>query len=103
MLWTFHQHYELTWIMCSFLGRISFRIERSFTNLFLEYFHPVKSNKIQDCVFWYKATIRKNFRVGGPDLWRLHKKMYNPKHLQQKEDDAKKATKKTNLKITKTK
>jgi hypothetical protein len=28
--------------------------------------------------------------------------MYNPKHLQQKEDDAKKATKKTNLKITKT-
>src|SRR6056300_464836 len=64
--------------------------------------NTVKSNKIQDCVFWYKATIRKNFRVGGPDLWRLHKKMYNPKHFQQKEDDAKKATKKTNLKITKT-
>ena len=41
--------------------------------------------------------------VGGPDLWRLHQKMYNPKHQQQKEDDAKKATKKTNLKITKTK
>jgi hypothetical protein len=29
--------------------------------------------------------------------------MYNPKHQQQKEDDAKKATKKTSLKITKTK
>jgi hypothetical protein len=28
--------------------------------------------------------------------------MYNPKHSQQKEEDAKKATKKTNLKITKT-
>ena len=60
--------------------------------------NTVKSNKIQDCVFWYKATVRKNFRVGGPDLWRLHKKMYNPKHFQQKEDDAKKANKKTNLK-----
>jgi hypothetical protein len=29
--------------------------------------------------------------------------MYNPKHGDTKEDDAKKATKKTNLKITKTK
>ncbi len=65
--------------------------------------NTVKSNRIQDCVFWYKATVRKGFRVGGPDLWRLHQKMYNPKHQQQKEDDAKKATKKTSLKITKTK
>ena len=62
-----------------------------------------KSNKIEDCVFWYKATLRKNFRVGSPDLWRLHKKMYNPKYLDQKESDAKNATKKTRLKITKTK
>ena len=54
-------------------------------------------------LFWYKASLRKNFRVGSPDLWKLHKQMYNPKYLQQKEDDAKKATKKTNLKITKTK
>jgi hypothetical protein len=65
--------------------------------------NTVKSNRIQDCVFWYKATLRKNFRVGSPDLWRLHKKMYNPKHGDTKEEDAKKATKKTNLKITKTK
>ena len=62
-----------------------------------------KSNKREDCVFWYKATLRKNFRVGSPDLWRLHKKMYNPKYLDQKESDAKNATKKTRLKITKTK
>jgi hypothetical protein len=62
-----------------------------------------KSNKIEDCVFWYKATLRKNFRVGSPDLWKLHKKMYNPKYLDQKESDAKNATKKTRLKITKTK
>jgi hypothetical protein len=65
--------------------------------------NTVKSNKISDCVFWYKATIRKNFRVGGPSLWQAHKKMYNPKYLQQKEDDAKNATKKTRLTVIKRK
>jgi hypothetical protein len=64
--------------------------------------NTVKSNKITDCVFWYKAKVRTGFRVGSPNLWKLHSKMYNPKYLDQKEDDAKKATKKTNLKITKT-
>jgi len=47
--------------------------------------------------------VRKNFRVGSPDLWKLHKKMFNPKYLTQKEDDAKKANKKTALTITKKK
>ena len=65
--------------------------------------NTVKSNKITDCVFWYKATVRKGFRVGSPNLWKLHKKMYNPKYLDQSEEDAKKATKKTHLKITKAK
>lgn len=65
--------------------------------------NTVKSNKIQDCVFWYKASVRKNFRVGSPQLWNLHKKMYNPKHITQPEQDAKKATKKSNLIITKRK
>ena len=39
-----------------------------------------KSNKIQDCVFWYKATVRKNFRIGSDALWQYHKEHYNPKH-----------------------
>jgi hypothetical protein len=65
--------------------------------------NTVKSNRIQDCVFWYKATLRKNFRVGGPELWAAHRKMYNPKYLSQQETDAKKATKKTALTITKKK
>lgn len=64
--------------------------------------NTVRSNKIQDCVFWYKASVRKNFRVGSPEIWKLHKKMYNPKHmLHETKDDPKKATKKTNLRITK--
>ena len=65
--------------------------------------NTVKSNKIQDCVFWYKATLRKNFRVGSPQLWTMHKKMYNPKHAEQKNQDAKKAPKKTAVNVIKKK
>jgi hypothetical protein len=36
-----------------------------------------KSNKISDCVFWYKAPIRKNFRVGGPSFWQYHQRYYS--------------------------
>lgn len=39
-----------------------------------------KSNKIEDCVFWYKAKIRKNFKVGSQAIWAYHRKNYNPKH-----------------------
>lgn len=39
-----------------------------------------KSNKIEDCVFWYKAKLRKNFRIGSDQLWNFHKKNYNTKH-----------------------
>ena len=39
-----------------------------------------KSNKIQDCVFWYKAKIRKNFKIGSDSLWRHHRTNYNINH-----------------------
>jgi hypothetical protein len=37
-----------------------------------------KSNKIEDCVFWYKAKVRDNFRMGSPLLWHYHSRHYNP-------------------------
>ena len=58
-----------------------------------------KSNKIQDCVFWYKAKIRQNFRIGSPALWNYHKKNYNPNHEREKQSGA--PPKKTAMKITK--
>jgi len=58
-----------------------------------------KSNKIQDCVFWYKAKIRQNFRIGSPALWNYHKKNYNPNHDKEKQSGA--PPKKTSMKITK--
>jgi hypothetical protein len=39
-----------------------------------------KSNKIEDCVFWYKAPIRKGFKIGSPRLWEFHSKNYNARH-----------------------
>lgn len=39
-----------------------------------------KSNKIQDCVFWYKAKVRKNFKIGSESLWRHHRSNYNTNH-----------------------
>jgi hypothetical protein len=39
-----------------------------------------KSNKIEDCVFWYKAKLHPQFRIGSPQLWNYHKTHYNPTH-----------------------
>lgn len=39
-----------------------------------------KSNKVEDCVFWYKATMHDNFRIGSPNLWAYHKKHYDPNY-----------------------
>lgn len=36
------------------------------------------SNKIEDCVFYYKAPIRTNFRIGSQAMWNFHKSHYNP-------------------------
>ena len=53
-----------------------------------------KSNRIQDCVFWYKAKLRGNFRVGSPIYWNFHKKNYNPNHDVTNTSDPNKVTKK---------
>jgi hypothetical protein len=37
-----------------------------------------KSNKISDCVFWYKAPIRRGFRCGSQSFWQYHQRHYNP-------------------------
>lgn len=43
--------------------------------------NTVKSNKIEDVVFWYKARMYDNpFRVGHPKFWNAHKRLYDPKH-----------------------
>lgn len=38
------------------------------------------SNKLEDCVFWYKAEPREDFRVGSKKYWDLHDSRYNPNY-----------------------
>lgn len=36
-----------------------------------------KSNKIEDMVFWYKASEHSEFRLGAPEFWEHHNNNYN--------------------------
>jgi hypothetical protein len=60
-----------------------------------------KSNRIQDCVFWYKAKVRSGFRVGSPQFWQCHKKNFNPKHEHTNQGDPNKIKKKTSITVSK--
>jgi hypothetical protein len=42
--------------------------------------NTIKSNNIEDVVFWYKAKLRGDFRVGHPQFWQTHSRMYDPNH-----------------------
>jgi energy-coupling factor transporter ATP-binding protein EcfA2 len=51
-----------------------------------------KSNKLNECVYYYKAAIRPPFRIGGEAMWSAHKRFYNPKHGTKQTDPKKKAS-----------
>ena len=36
-----------------------------------------KSNKLEDQVFWYKASPHNNFHIGSSKFWKAHKRLYN--------------------------
>jgi hypothetical protein len=39
-----------------------------------------RSNKIEDCIFWYKAKYPiRECKVGSKELWEYHKKNYREK------------------------
>jgi hypothetical protein len=55
-----------------------------------------RSNKIEDCVFWYKAKPDRQFKIGDPSIWK-----FNTKYLS--EEFVPKSNKKTNVnKLNKT-
>ena len=52
------------------------QITDDYTALFI--LNQIQSNKIEDCVFWYKAKpIRKNFKFGCKNYWDFHIQRYN--------------------------
>ena len=66
-----------------------------------------KSNKIEDCVFWYKAIPNREFKVGSKGLWEYHFQNYDknksagPKSLPEKGKTVGINVKKSGKKITK--
>ena len=55
-----------------------------------------RSNSITDCVFWYRATPNRKFKIGSKDLWSYCKKNYDAKKAKEiPEFDAKKLKKKS--------
>lgn len=36
----------------------------------------VRSNKLEDCVFWYKADQHPPFKLGSPDIWTYYSQNY---------------------------
>ena len=64
-----------------------------------------RSNKISDCVFWYRAKPNRKFKIGSKELWNYHKQNYNKKHGEVEDiADLSKATKKkTNISVKKVK
>lgn len=51
--------------------------------------NTVKSNKIEDLVFWYKADSHEDFKLGAPIFWNMDKK-YPQNKKQETEDYSKK-------------
>ena len=50
-----------------------------YTALYIQ--NDAKSNKLEDCIFYYKATpVPENFRFGCEDYWLFHKERYNPEY-----------------------
>lgn len=39
-----------------------------------------RSNKINECVYYYKARLMPPFKMGGEYWWRFHNKHYNSRH-----------------------
>ena len=63
-----------------------------------------RSNKISDCVFWYRAKPNRKFKIGSKQLWDYHKSNYNEKHaVQEEEIDINKIKKKPGISVKKVK
>lgn len=45
-----------------------------------------KSNNIEDCVYWYKATPNRTYRIGCPQIWDYAKKYYNKQYADEEEE-----------------
>jgi len=62
-------------MFCSIMDQIT----DNFTALYIH--NATTSNKLEDCLFWYRAKqIPETFRFGSRDLWKFHYNRYNPSY-----------------------
>jgi hypothetical protein len=55
------------------------QLTTDYTALYIH--NATQSNKIEDCVFWYRAKpVPENFRVGCQDYWEFHKERFDEKN-----------------------
>ena len=47
-----------------------------------------KSNKIEDCVFWYKGVQNREYRIGSKQLWDFAKTHYNKNYDKEENESA---------------
>jgi hypothetical protein len=57
------------------------QITDDYTALYIH--NSTQSNKLEDCVFWYKApkNVPHGFKMGCPDFWLFHEKRYDPNYV----------------------
>ena len=58
------------------------QITDDYTALYIH--NATKSNKLEDCIFWYKADTSKipaNFKLGCQEFWDFHEERFNPSHV----------------------
>lgn len=48
-----------------------------------------RSNNIEDVVFYYKACVRGNFRIGSSEFWQHHRKHYNKNYDDDSDEERK--------------
>lgn len=59
-------------LFCSIMDQIT----EEYTALYIH--NASTSNKLEDCVFWYRAKpVPENFRFGCDEMWEFHDKRYN--------------------------
>lgn len=44
-----------------------------------------QSNKIEDCIFWYKAEMHSDFRIGAPEFWQHSEQYYKGRGEEEEE------------------
>lgn len=45
-----------------------------------------QSNRFEDQVFFYKAELHENFKIGSPEFWKYHKQHYNANYETEQAD-----------------